>query len=316
MNKKSHKEIVLAVVFLVAAIGVINSLGIVFLDKNLFTAQVLYSDKILNYGVAQNDFGSNVGITFKSKLSVMIKACGGGGGGGGGGRGWENGSNVGYGGGGGGGGGRGECQTRTIRVRQGDNLRWLVGVGGNGGSAGVIDLSIPSEVYFANSVATDGENGGYTYVSLNGIDIMQVPGGLGGRAGLNAYDGIGLGGNGGSLVGSESNWNKGGDGQAPHYVEGTNVYVSMGNGGRGGRGENNESSGDNSTSGSPGVSSGPNPFGNHGLDGAKTFGGGGGGGGAGRWYDYDVNGNDYNNAIKNRGGSGGRGGDGYVEISW
>lgn len=316
MVKKDYKKILFAFVCLIAAIGVINSIGLIYLDKSLLSAQTLMSSKNVTYLVDDNDFSSGTGITFKTRTSVRVYACGAGGGGGGGGRGWENGSNEGNGGGGGGGGGRGECASRTFKVRSGDNLRWLVGTGGAGGSAGEIDFSLASGVYFANSSPTSGGDGGYTYVSLNGVDIMQLAGGIGGKAGSNAYDYIGIGGIGGSAVYAEASWHKGGDGQVPHYVESSGVYISMGNGGRGGRGENDSNFGSEATSGTPGVSSGSNPFGNHGGAGELSFGGGGGGGGAGRWYDYDVNGNDYNNAIKNRGGWGGRGGDGFVQLSW
>ncbi len=324
MKKIYQKELVLGGAIFVTTIGIISAMGIMIADKGNLRAQV-FGNSLLSsqkpqtnyYDVSDNTEGQQVGLTFKQNKVITITACGAGAGGGGGGRGWEDGDGEGNGGGGGGGGGRGVCQTRTTKLRAGDTIRWLVGTGGNGGAGGVLDTFVGSQYPIENTVATYGQNGGTTYVSVNGVDIIQASGGNGGAYGSNAMDnGMGAGGGwGGSTVPgyASSSWHAGhaGGGQWD------NPQIVCGNGGRGGRGETDVSGGDPMTSGSPGYS-GVNSydFGGHGGNGQSTFGGGGGGGGPCRWYWYAAYEDNYDNSIRNRGGWGGRGGDGYVVISW
>lgn len=321
MKNLLKDKLVRSAVALVVILGFVNSLGIVGLSMSNQSAQVFgstlfFKPETHTYYVADNDYGQQIGMTFKQNKYITIKACGAGAGGGGGGRGWEDGDGEGNGGGGGGGGGSGQCNTRSFKLRAGDTVRWLVGTGGTGGSGGVLDTFTGSQYPNEDTVATYGQNGGTTYVSINGIDVMTLSGGHGGAFGSNAMDnGMGAGGGwGGSIIDGypQSSWHAGhaGGGQWD------NPTSHCPNGGRGGRGETDAWGGDQSTSGSPGYSSfNSYDFGGHGGDGQLTFGGGGGGGGPCRWYWYAVNGN-YNNSIRNRGGWGGRGGDGYVTISW
>lgn len=305
---------------LVVIIGVINSVGIINLLNGGLSAQVFNSTFLSKpethiYYVQDNNFGQQTGMMFKQNKYITIKACGAGAGGGGGGRGWEDGDGEGNGGGGGGGGGRGQCNTKSFKLRAGDTVRWLVGTGGTGGSGGVLDTFTGSQYSNEDTIATYGQDGGITYVSINGIDVMAVAGGHGGAFGSNAMDnGMGGGGGwGGSIIEGypQSSWHSGhaGGGQWDNPVS------HCPNGGRGGRGETDVWGGDPMTSGNPGSSSFSYEFGGNGGDGELTFGGGGGGGGACRWYWYAVNGN-YNNSIRSQGGWGGRGGDGYIQFSW
>lgn len=282
------------------------------------------------YYVENNDFGATEGLSFKQNKVVTVKACGGGGGGGGGGRGNESGNNIGAGGGGGGGGGKGVCTTRNIKVRAGDVLRWNVGVGGVGGVGGEVDQNLHVTAYVnfvpVDTSPTDGGTGGATSVTLNGVMIVQADGGNGGQAGTNASSEYapGIGGSGGSsnpaLAGM---WGHAGENGENEYMQANH----MGGGGYGGSGEGQ--SGMLSNRGGGGSSWGPSPHGqNGGPAGVFAAGGGGAGGGGGRWEDYVYNQNDTSNfdniffggpqvdSVRNHGGIGGNGGNGYVEFWW
>ncbi len=316
MRHLKNKKVLSTAIALLVAVGVINSVGVILISNTKLKAQVFdsflfFKPTTVIFGVEDNNDGSVNGLSFKSNKFVTIKACAGGGGGGGGGRGWEDGSSDGNGGGGGGGGGKGTCQIKKSKMKAGDTIRWHIGSGGTGGAAGEINVITTMNMIITDTVAQSGGNGGWTYVSINGVDIMQLPGGNGGLAGTNAYTLQGTGGLGGSLVSQNMTWHKGIDG----HSQWENPQIHMGNGGRGGRGENNID-GSAMNGGLPGVSSGSYPFGGNGSAGENSFGGGGGGGGAGKWYDYDYDGGNWDDAIRNSGGSGGVGGNGYVEISW
>ena len=361
-NHLKNKHVTVAIAFLVA-VGFINAIGIINANGGNMMAQVLnVSSKPVatyTYGVNDNNLGQETGLTFKVNRRLEIQACSGGGGGGGGGRGQESGNNVGSGGGGGEGGQPGTCLTRTVKLRAGDTLRWLTGNGGSGGSGGILltifDTSAwdnaPSSYIFADTSASNGQNGGTTYVSINGVDVMQVDGGRGGIAGTNASGECSPG------IGSPSIWYLQDHPELSGYN--TGVYDSsgigkdgegcgspmggpwnevfhqdfewIGFGGWGGRGKtlNNTYS---ANRGWPGITSDgfPNYEGSYifGGDGGSgdpmgSSGGGGGGGGSGLWDDMicilpgheteDIPA--WDNCIKNRGGQGGNGSAGKVIIT-
>lgn len=321
MKKLNEKNLLVGAVAFVAVLGFINIIGLVAAKGDML-AQVFgtslskpVSHGSVHYGIGENNYGQQVGLTFKDNKILTITACGGGGGGGGGGFGWEDGDDEGSGGGGGGGGGKGACLTRILKLRSGDTIRWLVGGGGHGGLGGVREINEDFSVSDVLINPTYGADGGTTYVSINGIDVIQAEGGRGGAYGSNAWgDGVGGGGGwGGSLTNAQASWHKGatGVGQWDFWPE-----IDAGNGGRGGRGENNSSVGDLMTDGAEGLAYGNNPHGGNGGNGGISFGGGGGGGGGGHWQDWDSNGDNYINTHFNSGGFGGNGGPGGVDISW
>ena len=325
----NNKKLIPSAVALLVILGFVNSLGAIGMSGGL--AQVfgntwLSKPETRTYYVQDNNFGQQTGLTFQQNKLVAIKACSAAGGGGGGGRGNESGSNVGAGGGGGGGGGKGQCRTGKIKVRAGDTIRWLVGTGGAGGKYGEINVNLHVDAYAGfetiDTSAEDGADGGYTYVSVNGIDIMQVPGGEGGQAGTNASNHYspGWGGAGGSLdIGLQQAWGHRGENGQNNDAQDND----MGQGGYGGNGEgqtgllSNRGVGGSSWALEYEYGS----HGGHGGDGTIASGGGGGGGGPGMWRDYIYNTSNVNmfgvdeiDSIHNRGGLGGRGGDGFVEI--
>lgn len=286
------------------------------------TAQITGATSPLNmrpinrtYGVADNSIGQT-GIYFPVKKIIAVSACGGGGGGGGGAPGYEDGSNAeGAGGGAGGGGGKGNCITQTLKIKPGDTLRWLVGTGGYGGRPGMVGSGAcptPSGVIPFPGDATDGHNGNTTYVSVNGINVIQAYGGWGGRKGYAPLSNpwneegadavVGQGGLGGSTDPNLwSAWGHAGeDGQLPFFQDN-----NMGSGGYGGNGEGQ--TGLLTNRGIGGSSWGSNFYGGHGGAGSVASGGGGGGGGGGRWSDTS--------SVLSCGGYGGNGGDGSITIS-
>ena len=116
----NNKRLIPGAIALLAALGVVNSIGVIGLQEGGL-AQVFKSNFLsivgsdnVRYGVEDNTYGQEVGLTFKQNKLVRITACGGGGGGGGGGRGWEDGDGEGNGGGGGGGGGRLEVTVELL----------------------------------------------------------------------------------------------------------------------------------------------------------------------------------------------------------
>lgn len=226
-NILDNKLLVGFISFLVL-VGFINALGIINFSSKSQGAQVFNSTvkntKSLLYGVDGNDFGATYGIKFDRSQSITVRACGAGGGGGGGGKGWENGSDVGNGGAGGGGGGKGQCQVSTFKVRSGDKLKWNVGTGGSGGRPGhMLFVFEPEEDMIEDTSATPGGNGGFTYVNINGADVMQLEGGHGGAPGANGYTNGSVGGLGGSVTSSNAIWHKGQNGyfatQTPHACQ-------------------------------------------------------------------------------------------------
>lgn len=322
MKKTYQKELVLGAAIFVTTIGIMSAIGIMTAQKGNLRAQVFgstlfFKPETHTYHVADNNFGASEGLTFKQNKVVTITACGAGGGGGGGDHGVENGSDDGAGGAGGGGGGKGTCASRSFKVRSGDTIRWFVGAGGMGGIRGkfveAMDFGPPVDQHI---IATNGNPGGSTYVSINGIDVMQLPGGNGGQAGTHASDIYlpGWGGAGGSLdpVLQQAWGHRGENGQ--NTGEQIIPTGATGNGGYGGNGEGQN--GLLSNRGIGGTVLNPFSHGDTGGNGTTASGGGGGGGGPGRWEDYDSNGDNYVNTFRNWGGYGGIGGDGYVTISW
>ncbi len=321
MKKLNEKKLLVGAVAFVAVLGFINVVA-VFATRDGMLAQVFKFGNVMTvdsqtatYGPAQNALGQN-GIYFDRDRKVSVVACAAGGGGGGGDHGYETGSDDGAGGAGGGGGGKGMCASRTLKLRAGDTLRWLVGSGGMGGIRGrmieVMEFGPPADQH---QIATNGAPGGWTYVSINGIDVMQLQGGNGGQAGTHASDVYlpGWGGAGGSLdtVLQQAWGHRGENGQNNDQQSN-----GMGSGGYGGNGEGQNGLLTNRGSGGSSWTWGSNPHGTTGGNGVTASGGGGGGGGAGQWEDYDSNGDNFINTFRNWGGYGGIGGDGFVTITW
>lgn len=351
-NFFNNKLLVGALSFLVLA-GFINAIAVINFSSDSQTAQVggtliapLHGR--VTYGPEENDYGAATGLSFKRNKTITINACAAGGGGGGGGRGYENGSDIGNGGGGGGGGGKGSCRKVERKLQAGDVLRWNIGRGGFGGLPGHILV----ETYgnydeIENSSPTGGGNGGWTYVSVNGVDILQLEGGHGGLPGSDAYTTTAYGGLGGSTLNSGAVWHRGQNGYLATEVP--NSCQNSGFGGWGGNGEINTSDGEAENAGRGGYAlfvpgygclfNYDTVLGGSGGIGELSFGGGGGGGGIGRWQDFpdlsvyfaeglnsfDIL--DSNNMyypfyqseyphVEQRGGWGGTGGDGFLEISW
>ncbi len=324
LNKKTLKKTVIA---FAAVVGVVTVFGTVIsrdgMLAQVFTSQTFQSDLTLQIsgGVETNSTGQK-GITLNSQRFVRIIACSAAGGGGGGDRGLEDGSNWGSGGGGGGGGGKGNCRTRDMKVRSGDVLRWSVGMGGAGGTYGelnhLFNPDAPGGDYGIDfpeidTHATNGSSGGPTTVAINGQTVLSVEGGHGGQAGTSASGTFspGWGGAGGSLDTSfQQAW-----GHRGENGQNTDAQTNhMGSGGYGGNGEG--PNGILNNRGYGGSSWGPDPFGGPGLAGGTMSGGGGGGGGAGRWYDHQWQTQYEDTAIQNRGGMGGPGGNGFIQIYW
>lgn len=339
-NYLNNKQVAIAIAFLVA-VGFVNAVGIVSTTSDNMLAQVFQvsAKPIATYTYSANDnnFGQQTGLTFKVNRRLEVKACSGGGAGGGGGRGQESGNNVGSGGGGGEGGKSGTCLTRSVKLRAGDTLRWLVGAGGTGGSPGHLKVVFdpqPGQTLIDNS-PTDGQNGGTTYVSVNGVDVMQINGGRGGIAGTNA-SGECLPGIGGPSVWYVQDHPELGLGEAyfspgkghngegcdsidPHDDGWSDVFHSdypwIGFGGKGGKGQtlNGTYSGNEGDWGITGnfINYGSHIFGGDGGIGNPmgSSGGGGGGGGSGLWNDIG------DQIIENRGGWGGNGTPGSVTIT-
>lgn len=284
------------------------------LSAQVFGTSILSSGTRITLGPGDTYYGSNE-IYFKNKQVVRIVACSAAGGGGGGGHGYENiVGEYGRGGGAGGGGGVGNCKTATFKVRNGDSISWDIGEGGAGGAGAVFDLvRFNPYLLIEDSPSVAGSNGGNTTVYMNGNPVFPtLVGGAGGQPGSNAYnDDVGYGGNGGSQDTNLQNaWLHAGDDGQNYNTQ----WNNMGSGGWGGNGEGSSGLLDNRGIG--GTSFGSDPYGGHGGEG--DGGGGGGGGGAGRWYDYpyeDYDG-EIDNAIRNRGGGGAMGKDGYITISW
>lgn len=335
--KLTNKRIVGAVIALLFVVSITQSGAITDLAKRSTSvnqiAQVpgatssIMRPSTRTYGVADNATGQT-GIYFPVKKVVTVTACGAGGGGGGGGRGWEDGSDDGAGGGGGGGGGNGYCETRTLKLSAGDTLRWLVGTGGTGGNRGrLYEKFDPCCTVYEDSSATMGGVGGTTFVSVNGVDVMQLSGGWSGQPGGNAssWGGFGFGGLGGGNFTSpgdmNASWHKGQNGSFEPVGSYAYGYChTAGIGGNGGKGQTNLSN-TGGTGGAGGqcvqtVADYQNNsyiiyyFGFPGLVGAPSFGGGGGGGGVGRWRDIGQH------EIEQAGGNGAPGGNGYVIISY
>lgn len=271
------------------------------------------------YTPEDNDAGAN-GITFTSRQIVRIRACGAGGAGGGGGAGYETGSNIGNGGAGGGGGGRGQCADHVFKMRSGDTLRWNIGSGGTGGQRGELyELITNGNIYpQIDASAMAGGDGGWTYVSINGVDVIQVAGGLGGQPGANAYTTGAAGGLGGSMTSADADWHAGENGHISTELPLFSCEYAKNNlagyGGAGGHGEPEYQPGESGNGGVGGHCYKTNTygyntaFGGDGMAATLGNGGGGGGGGLGVW----MGGED---EIIQYGGSGGRGGDGYMSIT-
>lgn len=265
--------------------------------------------------------------TFDITGTVEVKYCAGGGGGGGGGWGRPSpGTNnsPGTGGAGGGGGGAGECDTIDLAVTPGDVLRFDIGEGGAGG-AGAFLQQTDGQPIVSSSIA--GGVGGVTsiYFTNDGGPEVQLgdtmaPGG-GGSPGASASDNMnqapvgGASGNPSLNIGGDSWWYRGQNGLINTYS------VCSSCGGHGGVGEaynssgnilgpNQVSAGQPSWRGGGGYASNNQntKFGQNGRCGSLSFGGGGGGGGYGQYVWYDL-------VVQLRGGNGGCGGDGYVQIT-
>lgn len=278
--------------------------------------------------------------------TVNVKYCAGGGGGGGGGRGQGNSENDPFqGGNGGGGGAAGDCSDISLDVTPGDRLYFVIGEGGEGGSAAVYNQPFSGST--TNTFASMGEAGGITQLFFRQSDSetqnqvgQTMIGGPGGQPGRSSSQGL-MG-----LVASHGNsdlatgwagwWFNGGlgtfsNGQLNDTTQpGPNNTTCNACGGVGGMGEAYDSNGnlrtpsnnpmtsysDLSYRGGGGVAPGTtqnsytNRNGVAGRGGGPSFGGGGGGGSFGQLTILLPT-----PGIVLRGGAGGPGGDGYVTIS-
>ncbi len=278
--------------------------------------------------------------------TVNVKYCAGGGGGGGGGRGQGNSEHDPFqGGNGGGGGAAGDCSDISLDVTPGDRLYFVIGEGGEGGSAAVYNQPFSGST--TNTFASMGEAGGITQLFFRQSDSetqnqvgQTMIGGPGGQPGRSSSQGL-MG-----LVASHGNsdlatgwagwWFNGGlgrfsNGQLNDTTQpGSNNTTCNACGGAGGMGEAYDSNGnlrtpsnnpmtsysDLSYRGGGGVAPGTtqnsytNRNGVAGRGGGPSFGGGGGGGSFGQLTIILPT-----PGIVLRGGAGGPGGDGYVTIS-
>ncbi|MEZ4103127.1 MAG: hypothetical protein R3B55_00970 [Candidatus Paceibacterota bacterium] len=266
-------------------------------------------------------YGAGTGShNFEVSGPATIVYCAAGGGGGGGARGWDigNGSD-GTGGGGGGGGGKGQCNTEERTVQAGDVLTWNAGYGGQGGGKGYVRFQHPSGTVSEQSWASSGYTGGNTNILLNNQPIGSLAlGGVGGYPGGvfdPNFNQIPPGGNGGGIVPNAS-WHKGQDGR----LNGASPSRA---GGKGGNGESNVNASATLQTGSLGGAGGTFVdqdqqalYGKDGVSGLASYGGGGGGGGAGKYFieNYPA-GQSITKFLYQMGGNGGRGGDGYVEVT-
>lgn len=325
-NFLNNKLLVGVISFLVLA-GFVNAVAMIKLSSTSQSAGVALNTSTIGrptkvvYGPESNDFGAGTGIVFGRKQTVTVNACAAGAGGGGGGYGWETGSNVGNGGAGGGGGGKGQCKIMTYKVAPGDVMHWNVGWGGYGGLPAEILVDVDGYgPYDFDTDATWGGNGGWTYVSINGVDVMQLEGGHAGNPGQNGSAVGAIGGLGGSTTMSTAMWHKGQNGylstQTPHSC------LNAGYGGWGGNGETNSGDGSAANAGVGGHC--VSVWGQWGFNwetmkggdagsGGISFGGGGGGGGLGRWQDLGANNSPQ---VHQKGGWGGPGGNGTLEITY
>lgn len=350
-KSKKHIYVVGAVVLGVLTLKFIT-LPITFKITNQQAQTVSsYSLNRVTYGPQDNNSSFIVPI---SKIYNVVM-CGAGGGGGGGGRGYEDGGDThGSGGGGGGGGALGECKNMRLKLSAGDVLSWQIGLGGQGGAGGVLNVVHTDGVVLQDTYATNGSGGGATHLYRNGVIIATALFGGGGWAGQNGsqYNG-GQGGTGGvtfpvpEVLQADPGQNGiFGESQIPcdsNDLDGWfDATACMPHGGNGGDGLINALGGLGGSATIQIQGSGTwvdgEIFGAAGLGGALSQGGGGGGGGQGRWHDYyaelnkdgtytalgtapDTNG-DWpggvldDNAVMSRGGNGGRGGDGYLTITY
>lgn len=203
--------------------------------------------------------------------------------------------------GGGGGGGGGYTQIVNFNARQGTNVTYQVGAGGNGGaSSGYIG---------ANGAATSFS----TYTASGGLGSGGSIGGAGGAG--STYNG-GAGGNGGATNGNGNSAGGGGGAGGPFGQGGTGGRGdNTGGQTRGGGGGGGNGGGGNGTaaSTSSGANGGNNAFGTGGGVGSGvggTQGGGGAGASAGGNAGRGSFGIDILNSVGGGGGSGGGGNSG------